>query len=546
MLKKALLGLTCILLLALPTSAYAQVPDPVPDPGEWVEDLSQQIQFAVDGLWYGVLLLHAQLQWFLMRIFLVTGIVIDLVTEFLAQQAFAPLISQSNAQFGVAVSMSFTIAILVLGLSYLIAHLIRFNVVEFKSALTWYVGVALFFQLGPELYLAMNQLRSDINSFFYASALQSVNGGASPLTPLQQQLSSSDQPMLTPCDNFGWLSGQTGSQVGSGVDGLDIGMAYLLATSRDVLGQAPPVIGNCTTVNPGGYPDTLPFRWYYSGGYFDQTLSPPTWEFISAEQQEQSLALAAAGQYRLIGVWPLLWLGLFEKIVYLLVSFAQGLSFISFGVAAIFAFFKRTEAIARSVVDLWIEIIVSSVVIALGQSLIVSLALAAAATQSPLASIGVGLLCAVMMLILLISAMKLVWNAATRIFGAISQASGGAMMTPQQIMTGAAIGTVGAAAAVATGGGALALAGAAMSGMSAAGVGGPAMGMAGSQMMLAGRSLSGAGRRGQTSVNSPVTESAMSMPEAASPPDPLLLNSGPLSPSKMAAPSAAPVLLLET
>ncbi|MBZ0307469.1 MAG: hypothetical protein K8I82_15480, partial [Anaerolineae bacterium] len=480
------------LLLAFPSSAFAQIPDP----GDWVDDLTQDIQFMVDGLWYNLLALHAQIQWFLMKVFFILGIVIDLVTDFMAEHAFAPLITQSNSQFGVAVSMSFTIAMLVLGMSYMIAHFIRFNVVEFKSAFTWYVLVALFFQLGPELYLSMNSLRSDINSFFYATALESINNSGSPLSPLNNNLANEGIPMLQPCDNFGWLTGQTSSQAGAGVDGLDIGMAYMLATSRDVLGQPSSVIGNCTTVNPGGYENNLPFRWYHTDGYFDTTVSPPTWEFIPADDRERSLSMAASAQYRIIGAWPLLWLGIFEKIVYLLVTFAQGLSFISFGVAAIFAFFKRTEAIARSVVDLWIEIIVSSVVIALGQSLIVSLALAAAATQNPLASIGVGLLCAVMMLILMISAMKLVWNALTRIFGSIRQATGGAMMSPQQIAAGAAVGTVGTAAAIATGGGALALAGAAMSGMSASGIGGPAMGMAGGQLMMAGRmaSMSGAGR----------------------------------------------------
>ncbi len=480
------------LLLAFPSSAFAQIPDP----GDWVDDLTQDIQFMVDGLWYNLLALHAQIQWFLMKVFFILGIVIDLVTDFMAEQAFAPLITQSNSQFGIAVSMSFTIAILVLGMSYMIAHFIRFNVVEFKSAFSWYVLVALFFQLGPELYLSMNSLRSDINSFFYATALESINNSGSPLSPLNNNLSNEGIPMLQPCDNFGWLTGQTSSQAGAGVDGLDIGMAYMLATSRDVLGQPPPVIGNCTTVNPGGYENNLPFRWYHTDGYFDTTVSPPTWEFIPPDDRERSLSMAAAAQYRILGAWPLLWLGIFEKIVYLLVTFAQGLSFVSFGVAAIFAFFKRTEAIARSVVDLWIEIIVTSVVIALGQSLIVSLALAAAATQNPLASIGVGLLCAVMMLILMISAMKLVWNALTRIFGSISQATGGAIMAPQQIAAGAAVGTVGAVAAVATGGGALALAGAAMTGMSASGIGGPAMGMAGGQLMMAGRmaSMSGAGR----------------------------------------------------
>ena len=94
--------------------------------------------------------------------------------------------------------------------------------------------------------------------------------------------------MLQPCDNFGWLSGQPSNQPGQGVDGLDIGMAYMLATSRDVLGNPPASIGNCTTVNPGGYPSNLPFRWYYTDGYFQQSISPPTWEYISDDDRQRS------------------------------------------------------------------------------------------------------------------------------------------------------------------------------------------------------------------------------------------------------------------
>ena len=175
----------------------------------------------------------------------------------------------------------------------------------------WYVVVALFFQLGPELYLGMNSLRSDINSFFYATSLQTINNSGSPLSPLNSNLSNDGIPMLPPCDNFGWLSGQSANQPGQGVDGLDIGMAYMLATSRDVLGNPPPVIGNCTTVNPGGYDSNLPFRWYFTDGYFDQSVSPPTWEFIPPDDRQRSLDMAAAAQYRLIGAWAPLWLGVF-------------------------------------------------------------------------------------------------------------------------------------------------------------------------------------------------------------------------------------------
>jgi hypothetical protein len=47
-------GLFCM----FPATASAQIPDP----NEWVDDLKQNIEFTVDGLWYDILLLHAQAQ----------------------------------------------------------------------------------------------------------------------------------------------------------------------------------------------------------------------------------------------------------------------------------------------------------------------------------------------------------------------------------------------------------------------------------------------------------------------------------------------------
>ncbi len=122
------------LLLAFPATASAQVPDP----GSWVDDLTQDIEFMVDGLWYDVLHLLATVQWFLMRVMVIAGIIVELVTDFIAEQAFAPLIVSSQGQFGVAVTMGFTIAMFVLGLSYMIAHFIRLQVVDLRSALVWY------------------------------------------------------------------------------------------------------------------------------------------------------------------------------------------------------------------------------------------------------------------------------------------------------------------------------------------------------------------------------------------------------------------------
>jgi hypothetical protein len=54
-----ILAVLLLVLLTLPATASAQIPEP----GDWVDDLSQDINFAIDGLWYDILLLHSQAQW---------------------------------------------------------------------------------------------------------------------------------------------------------------------------------------------------------------------------------------------------------------------------------------------------------------------------------------------------------------------------------------------------------------------------------------------------------------------------------------------------
>ncbi len=135
----------------------------------------------------------------------------------------------------------------------------------------------------------------------------------------------------------------------------------------------------------------------------------------------------------------------------------------SFSVAILFAFFKKTEVIARSILDMWIELIVQTVVIALMQSLIISFLLGAAATQNALVVLGVSLLCTIFIVVLLWSGIKAVWNSFNRLFGAIGQATGGVMVAPGAVglgLAGAGVAAAAGTAALATNVGSSALAGA--------------------------------------------------------------------------------------
>jgi len=133
---------------------------------------------------------------------------------------------------------------------------------------------------------------------------------------------------------------------------------------------------------------------------------------------------------------------------------AQGLTFISFAVAILFAFFKRTEPIAHAVIDQWFSLLVQTIAVAVLQGMVVALYLSAAQTTSPLLVMAVSIVCLVFMVMLLLSGMKAVWGAFNRLFVALGQSTSGAMMTPAQgavVAGGGVMGLTSGSAALAAG-----------------------------------------------------------------------------------------------
>ncbi len=80
---------------------------------------------------------------------------------------------------------------------------------------------------------------------------------------------------------------------------------------------------------------------------------------------QDSVNLTFAGIMRLWQSIPLGWFAVVEQLVGLCLICAQGLTFVSFACAILFAFFRRTEPIAMAIVDQWLSLIVQSIVIAL-------------------------------------------------------------------------------------------------------------------------------------------------------------------------------------
>src|SRR5215510_5831312 len=125
----------------------------------FIQDMLSGLQIQIDTLWYNLLLMLAALQWEALRAFIMMGYTVELLNQWLSQNAFVPLIQQTSASMSVAVSLAFLIALLVLGITYLLASVIRLSVVELRSAVLWYIAAALFFSFGPSFYQGMSDFR---------------------------------------------------------------------------------------------------------------------------------------------------------------------------------------------------------------------------------------------------------------------------------------------------------------------------------------------------------------------------------------------------
>ena len=426
-----------------------------------IDDVLEGLQIQINTLWYNVMLSLAGIHWSVLRAFIMMGYTIEVLDRWLADNAFAPLIQQTNSSLQLVTSLAFIVALLVLGITYLFAAFARLRVVEPKSALAWYVAGALFFALGPSLYSGMTDFRRDVSQAFYASTLSGLSGATGGTFSALGSVETSDLGILPLCDNLGDYLPVRGAPT---IDGLDIALAYLRADGIDIMGyhpasrdircqpHPPDIITGRYTAGP------IPWEWRRPGSFFDNTRDPVFFGAMTVEERAESLAQASSAHARMLTSWALVLFGVAEQLVHLLLTIAQGLTFLSFAVAILFAFFKKTEAIARSIIDLWIELIIQTIVIALIQALVTAFFLAATASGSGIVILGIGLICLVFIILVLLSGFRAVWNGFNRLFAALGQATGGSVMSPA---VAAAVGIAGGTAVAA--GGAL-LAGNAVSG----------------------------------------------------------------------------------
>ncbi len=408
-----------------------------------VDDLIEAVSEIADGLVYDLIRTISEALWFLIKAGLVLSYQIVSVDRWLSQNAFPPLIQGTNNGMRVAASMTFVVALFVLGLTYLMAVWIRLDVVRPQRAFLWFLAGTLFFQVGPGFYSSFHEMRTRLSSAFYAAGLAGIAGADSPFSAYAAMQTDNNDPlpMNDLCDNLGpYIEPNPPGGYHETVRGSDVALVFLRATGYDVMGFPPPHAGGYC--GPTNYDITsLPHWWVDNpqllGGYFFEEVDSSHFGDMSPEARRDSIRYAALGWRRLGGAMPLVILAISESLIGLLLTIAEGLTFLSFGIAIVFSYFNRTEGIALSIIDLMIELIIQTVVIALIQSIIVGCTFAAAATGNPFLLLGMGLLSAILMLILLWSGFKAVFNSFNRLFQAIGRTTGGVFMTPTKAALGA-------------------------------------------------------------------------------------------------------------
>jgi hypothetical protein len=417
------------------------------------------------SLMYSLAKTVAEGMWSLGKALITVGVGIGVLTDWLISSFFQPMISTVGTTFRPMVGIFFFVAMVLLGCTYVLAAFVRLNVVHPRNMVLWWIAGGLFFSVGSNFYASMRDLGQSLTGAFYASTLETVT--TSPFEKMAQDDTSSSVYMPSPCQNFSKYIPS------ARLNGLDVGLAYLAADGWDVLGDGAQCMG-------GAYQMELPRSWFLEYGYFDFMYAPDMWligatacEGCTLTQQvdadiatmQRSTNKAFSAVARLVQSIPITWFALVEQLVSLSLAIAQGLTFISFACAMLFAFFRRTEAIAWSVIDNWISLIIQTVIVAMIQALVIALYIGAANTGSPLVTLAVSIIGFVLMFILLVSALKAVWNAFNKLFEAFGSATGNVFITP-----GAAAGATVGAAGLAGGfmlGGAASVANATLSGVGA-------------------------------------------------------------------------------
>jgi hypothetical protein len=144
-------------------------------------------------------------------------------------------------------------------------------------------------------------------------------------------------------------------------------------------------------------------------------------------------------------------------------------------IAVLFSLFQATEPMAKTLIDMWLELFILSIVISVAQAIIVGFVVAAASSMNPSLAWGSSIIGSLVMGTLVLRAFGAIWGALGRFTGALGAVTGGRIahvgeigLDAGKLAAGAAIGIgtagLGAGITALAGGSAMQIAGSALSG----------------------------------------------------------------------------------
>lgn len=365
---------------------------------------------------FSILYFISVILWGINQALLIVGYYLLTITSWLSESMFQPLLeSVGNATDSLLLPV-FTLAMLTLAITYLLGVFGVFQVVEFRSALTWMFVALMWFQFGPELYLGFEQMRRELGGAFFATTFTDLTSGSGSIEGLGDIGDAGDLNISPPTNNFGaFLSFDTA------IDGLDIGLAYLNADGCDVLRTT----GCLTFLMPDGSTGALPTRWYTAGEYFDLTQHGFLYPGMTNEERQSSLDSAAAGIWRALSGIVVSLFGMLEQIVQLLLTIAFGIGFASFFIAILFAFFKKTESVTWAVFDVILGLFIQSIITSLLLALVMAFVSVAGATGNGILLLGVGFIGIILVTVLLLGAISAILKSLNGLMGSLGTVTGG-------------------------------------------------------------------------------------------------------------------------
>jgi hypothetical protein len=226
----------------------------------------------------------ATLLWIVDRALLNVGYFLMVLTGWITQHAFVPLLDMVGQQTENWVAPIFVIAITVLGLTYLLAVFGRFEVVNLRSAVMWLLFASALYIFGPHLYTGLEDLRRLMAGGFYEVGVQTFSD-ASTATGMAAIGSLPSDQIPTPTDQFGqFLPGVPGA---TAVDGLDVAMAYVQADGHDALAAT-------SSSHPLA---RLPYSMVVAGGdgFFDPDTGPAAFGSLPDSERQAAIGRAVQG-----------------------------------------------------------------------------------------------------------------------------------------------------------------------------------------------------------------------------------------------------------